>query len=158
MCRMIITNVWHWNVNNIQDGINHSDKIEMTYNNRLDLEKELIKGDNIHFIRWIINPSPWSIDLVNQYRKTEKGIIHPFLWQDKLPEWLVRKICKSNWTFYKKIINPTYKIKKDYFNFISNAKLIKKYKINSFVYNLYKPIWDYKNSFNDRLLKRNYNI
>lgn len=39
----------------IINGINESDKILMTYSNRLDLEKELIKGNNIHYVRWINN-------------------------------------------------------------------------------------------------------
>lgn len=62
----------------IINGINESDKILMTYSNRLDLEKELIKGNNIHYVRWIINPSNYTIELLNQYRHTERGWCHPF--------------------------------------------------------------------------------
>lgn len=131
----------------IINGINESDKILMTYSNRLDLEKELIKGNNIHYVRWIINPSNYTIELLNQYRHTERGWCHPFLWQNELEEWLLRKICKSNWRYYKLLFNPSIKIKKDYFKLMRNKDYIKKQKINDWEYNFFKPSWDYKNRY-----------
>lgn len=150
MTNMIKVNNWHWRVPDfpdIVDGINDNDRIIMTPYNRLELEKKIISGNNIHYVRWIKSISTWSLDLANKYRYTERGYTSPFLWQDELPEWLVRKICKSNWCYYKHILNPTYKIKKDYFNLMNDKNYIKKHDINDFLYNLYKPSWDYKNSY-----------
>ena len=147
MTNMIKVNNWHWRVPDfpdIVDGINDNDRIIMTPYNRLELEKKIISGNNIHYVRWIKSISTWSIDLANKYRYTERGWTSPFLWQDELPEWLVRKICKSNWKFYKYIINPTYKIKKDYFELMNDKKYIKKNNIDVFLYELYKPSWDEK--------------
>lgn len=141
---------FHWRVPShpsIIDGINDNDRIVMTNLNRESLEKELIKGNNIHYIRWIINPSNYTIELLNQYRHTERGWSHPFLWQDEIEEWVLRKICKSNWRYYRLLINPSYKIKKDYFKLMRNKDYIKKQKINDWEYNLFKPSWDYKNRY-----------
>lgn len=144
---------FHWRVPthpSIIDGINDNDRIVMTNLNRENLEKELIKGNNIHYIRWIINPSNWTIDLLNQYRFTERGWSHPFLWQDEIEEWVLRKICKSNWRYYRLLINPSYKIKKDYFKLMNNKKYVKQHKINDWEYNFFKPYWDYKNCYKKR--------
>ena len=78
---------FHWRVPShpsIIDGINDNDRIVMTNLNRESLEKELIKGNNIHYIRWIINPSNYTIELLNQYRHTERGWSHPFYGKMKL--------------------------------------------------------------------------
>lgn len=157
MCRMIKINNFHWSKYPYLDGINDTDKILVTQKNVKKLEQYITNG-KIHLIRWIKNPTYNMIKLANKFRTKENGYIHPFLWQDILPEFIVREICKSNWKCYKQISNPTYKIKKDYFNFISNAKWIKKHKINNFIYKLYKPDWDTKNTFNDRLLKRTHHL
>ena len=70
-----------------------------------------------------------------------------FLWQDEIEEWVLRKICKSNWRYYRLLINPSYKIKKDYFKLMRNKDYIKKQKINDWEYNFFKPSWDYKNRY-----------
>lgn len=131
----------HWNDSfGIKDGL--YDKICHTSSNT-ELLKNKIKY-NIHYIRWIIQPSTHLIDYAYSFKKRFSGYIHPFLWQDELEYWIVKKICIDNWKAFKYVINPPYKLKKEYYNLLLNKKFLKNNNIDVFLYELYKPSWDEK--------------